>query len=459
MRILLTYFLSFLIIFAPTYSAYASGITKGQIISIGKAGGAMIKTAGGIARKYGTPVGATITGVGTAWSWCKNNQKKCKDIIGDVADIVCDDNECTANRKDDGGDDGQCLIRYDFDKGQKRHLTLSDFVSELNSKTKIVTDYTIFYLSNDYTVSDLERAGQSRLSYAKNSSGWVYYDDVFRHDYKTVVTDTQKQFGGITRSQSYLQVAIKCNDTDDDKRLSDDELSELAKKIAEKMDNNDITNYYNTEYGDIIINNRKYDGDEINQQTNIDNKCQNNSCNELSKEVENAVRKGKIDIDDVNEKNCKLEKNTGKYIACNIDIDKDSDDSDTTNNTDKDDDDTTNNTKKDEEDNEHWCDTTDLTREACEYFDWVDDEPDTKEDKKVEIEDEEEEPLDKDQIDIDGACPHDEHISISMPWGYSTTITFTYEPYCDFARKLKPYMTTSGAIVAMYIVGSCGRRI
>lgn len=437
----------------PSYSAYASGISKGQIISIGKAGGAMIKTAGGIARKYGTPVGATITGVGTAWSWCKNNQKKCKDIIGDVADIVCDDNECTANRKDDG-DDGQCMIGYDFEKNQKRHLTLSDFVSELNSKTKIVSVYTIYYQSNDYTSSDLERAGQSRLSLAKSAKGWVYYDDVFRHDYKTVITDTQKQFGNISSSQSYVQVAIKCNDTDDDKRLSDDELNDLAKKISERMDNGDITNYYNTEYGDIIINNRKYDGDEINQQTNIDNKCQNNSCNELSKDVENAVRKGKIDIDDVNEKNCTLEKNTGKYIACNIDIDKDSDDSDTTNN--KDDDDTTNNTDTKKDDDEIKCDSSEFHKKVCDWIDWTQKDLDAQDDGKAEIKDLSKDlELDDDKIKFGRACPSGPVVNISFA-GVSVSHDISYEGLCGAFEKMRPFVIGIGSIVSVMIIG--GRR-
>lgn len=455
MRILLTYFLSFLIIFAPTYSAYAAGITKGQIIAVGKKGGAMIKTGAGSVVKGGGIVGITAIGIDAAMSWCRNNQKKCKDIIGDMADVVCDDDGCTANRKDDdtgGGDDDGFVC-----DGRVAYRWKSP-PSGASAEKK----YSGSYLA--YANSFASQMQENQMNYSKKS---VPPDFVITSMSESSASLTYKFINGYGREQSaYASIARLCekddrpqSEKDKDRRLSDDELGDLAKKISERMDNDDIINYYNNDYGDITINNQRYDGDDINQQTNIDNKCQNNSCNEISKDIENAVRKGKIDIDDVNEKNCTMDKAKRKYIQCSFDFDSDTtnNDNDTTNN----DNDTTNNKKEEDEEegNEHWCDTTDLTREACEYFDWVDDEPDTKEDKKVEVEDEEEEPLDKDKIDIDGACPPDEHISISMPWGYSTTITFTYEPYCDFARKLKPYMTASGAIVAMYIVGSCGRRI
>lgn len=449
MRILLTYFLSFLIIIAPTYSAYASGITKGQIIAIGKQGGAMIKKGGGAVAKIGQ-IGKVITPAG-AVAWCISNKKKCDDIIDDIAEIFCDDDGCTAHRKDDGTDDDG----FSCD-GRVAYIWKSQ-PSGATSEKK----YSGSYLA--YANSFASQMQQSQESYSRKS---VPPDFVITSMSESSASLNYKFINGYGREQSgYASIARICekddrpqSEKDKDRQLSDDELGKLAKKIGENMDNGDIINYYNNDYGDITINNQRYDGGDINQQTNIDNKCQNNSCNELSKDIENAVRKGKIDIDDVNEKNCTMDKAKRKYIQCSFDFDSDTtnNDNDTTNN----DNDTTNNKKEDEEEgNEHWCDTTDLTREACEYFDWVDDEPDTKEDKKVEVEDEEEEPLDKDKIDIDGACPPDEHISISMPWGYSTTITFTYEPYCDFARKLKPYMTASGAIVAMYIVGSCGRRI
>lgn len=100
----------------------------------------------------------------------------------------------------------------------------------------------------------------------------------------------------------------------------------------------------------------------------------------------------------------------------------------------------------------HWCKTTDLTKEACEYFDWVDDEPEPKEDKKIEVEDEEEQPLKDDVIDVDRDCPPNQQIQITMPWGYATTVEFDYKPYCDFAVQINPYVTAMGFLLSFYIV-------
>lgn len=74
---LIVYFLSLLMIFMPSYSAYASGISKGQIVAIGKAGGAMIKTAGGKIMK----LPPTVRGGGAVLVWCMFD-KKCRDKMG-----------------------------------------------------------------------------------------------------------------------------------------------------------------------------------------------------------------------------------------------------------------------------------------------------------------------------------------------------------------------------------------
>lgn len=448
MKKFLVYLTCILATIAPM-QAYAINLSKGQIIQMGKQGGAYIKTAGGVGMKIGGFAKKfTYAGV---FAYCVKNQKKCSDVIDDAFEFACeklsgDEDNCTISRKETEDESGQCIVRY----GSKKQ-TLSSFIASV-STTEDRGAYTIRYYANSETTEQLKlNARRAIKSTNKNSSDWGFYHGTYRLFYTT----TDKASGNTVDDSEtyYAQTWVKCGgQSDDDKKLSDSELEELAKKIAKNMDDDDIKNYYNYDYGDITINNNHYDGDEINNQTNIEKQCQQYSCNEISKEIEQDINNKKYDIDDVNEQNCTMENK--KYISCNV---KKSDDDDTNNNQDN----TTNNqdnTKKDDDD-EHWCKTSDLTKEACEFFDWVDDEPEKSEDKKVDIEDEEEEKLDKDKIDIDESCPPDEHIKLSMPWGYSTTIEFTYKPYCDFARNLKPYMTATGAIVAMYIVGSCGRRL
>lgn len=461
--------LSLLMIFTPAYSAYASMLpAKGQIVQIGKKGGALIKTGAGAAKKIATPVNATITAGIFAWDWCKKNQKKCKDYAGDAYEIICDVTSCDVERKDD---DGFCVIPYYRVHSPFLRQPIPTYYNSFDdafrvSISELIKSSEKEFKRDDLTISSISR---QRLDDAHDD----FLSQVSNYKGRGVIANSDGYTSLNTNSGSYTATMQDSNgskvvsgtsiyfyvkDCDDDqrkerKKLDDDELNQLAKKIVQKMDDDDIINYYNTDYDDVTINNYHYYGDDIDRETNIDKYCNSNSCNEISKEIEQDIKQKKYDIDDVNEKNCTIEESTGKYIACNMTV-KNEDEDNTTNNNE------TNQTdkKEDEDDKPPFCKTSDFFKEACEYFDWVDDEPSEKQDKKVDIEDEEEK-LNKDRIDIDEGCPPDQHISVSMPWGYSTTIEFTYKPYCDFARDLKPYMTATGAIVSMYIVGSCGRRL
>lgn len=444
---LLVYLTCLLATIAPI-QAYAINLSKGQIIQMGKQGGAYIKTAGGVAMKIGGFAKKfTYAGV---FAYCMKNQKKCSDFIDDAFEFACeklsgDEDNCTISRKEEVDDEsGQCIVRY----GSKKQ-TLSSFIASV-STTEDRGAYTIRYYANSETTEQLKlNARRAIKSTNKNSSDWGFYHGTYRLFYTT----TDKASGNTVDDSEtyYAQTWVKCGgQSDDDKKLSDSELEELAKKIAKNMDDDDIKNYYNYDYGDITINNNHYDGDEINNQTNIEKQCQQYSCNEISKEIEQDINNKKYDIDDVNEQNCTMENK--KYISCNV---KKSDDDDTNNNQD----DTTNNqdnTKKDDDDEPHWCKTSDLTKEACEFFDWVDDEPEKPKNTKVDVEDEEEKLLDDDMINIMKSCPADIEFSVSM-LGQSMEFEISTMPFCLVAKGAKSYIISAGTLSAIFILAGVRR--
>ncbi|STZ08294.1 Uncharacterised protein [Moraxella caprae] len=441
--------LSVLMIFTPAYSAYASMLpAKGQIVQIGKKGGALIKTGAGFAKKIATPVGATVTAGTFAWDWCKKNQKKCKDKIGDAYEIICDVTSCDVERKDDS--DGQCVARFGDDK-----QTLSAFLS---SQKRTVTQggITTQYIPVDDAYEVLEKRAKSAISSSnKGYKDWVYYHGQFGMNTKSTYAETGAHLysGG---AQYYVQVWVKCGGLDDDDRkISDKELTDLAKKIAEKMDDDDIKNYYNTKYDDIIINNNHYYGDEINKETNIDKYCESNACNEISKEIEQDIKDKKYDIDDVNERNCTIEQSTGKYIACNMTIKNEEEDNsnkegDTTNK------DTV--TKKEDEEDPYKCGTTDLTKKICSFLDWSKSGDYDDEDDKVKIkEDKEDKPNTK--VEFTGTCPAPYEIDISLDAGFMGTIDYDFvlldtPKLCAFLDDwVEPIVYVLGPLHAIYILG------
>lgn len=465
--------LSVLMIFTPAYSAYASMLpTKGQVVQMGKKGGALVKTGAGVAVKVGK-VGRALTPVGVM-GWCFANKKKCEDYADDAYEIICDLTSCDVEHKEEDEDPvDNCNFLYGYELSYNSTRTTKP-ISQLYLPAWGGLYRTLEQAENpvkreakqrdaEIKIRDLDlgsRTSQSALKqYCRTLPvGYAQPIDYMSNQSYDLIKNGDRISNQVIIKFRYLVKYADDDQKNQSKRLTNDELNSLAKKIADQMDDDDIINYYNTDYDDITINNYHYYGDDIDRETNIDNQCQNNSCNEISKEIEKDIQNKKYDIDDVTPANCTIEESTGKYIACNMTIKNDEEE----NNTNKEGDTTnkdTNVTKKEDEEEPHFCKTSDLTKEACEFFDWVDDEPSEKQDKKVNIEDEEEEKLNKNRINLDEGCPPDQHISVSMPWGYSTTIEFTYKPYCDFARDLKPYMTATGAIVSMYIVGSCGRRL
>lgn len=448
----LSYLLSVLIIIAPAYNAYAAvNLSKGQIVDLGKKGGALVKTGGGALVKVGK-VGTALSPAG-ALLWCVKYSKKCKDHVGDTIELVCDvTGVCTANHR--------CVGRIYYVAYSERIASRGDAISssiDLNLKRlqRSYPNHQITVMSHTTGhLDELESRAQDVID-DKIDEYETGVHDVYSYRSNDIFEYRLTKDGVSRDLKSNYSVAVigvvDCGESKGNRQLSKDDLDALAKKIADSMDDDDIKNYYNTDYDDVTINNYHYYGDQIDNDTNIDNQCQNNSCNEISKDIEKDIMSKKYDIDDVTPANCTMEENTGKYISCNMDLDNEdnSQDNDTTNNT----------TTPKDDDEPPVCKTSDFFKEACEYFDWVDDEPSKKQDTKVNVNDDEEETLNKDRIDIDEGCPTDDVISVSMPWGYATTINFTYKPYCDFARSLKPYMTATGAIVSMYIVGSCGRRL
>lgn len=435
--------------FAPIHNAYAFSMTKGELIQIGSKGGALIKSNGGKLFKL-SAIGIGIEGgriaTGAAWSWCKNNQKKCKDKIGDAYEVICDLTNCEVERKEEIEDEsGQCIIRYG-----KNKQTLSAFLAS-QTRTEDRNASVVNYYPADDTHSELQKAGQSAINSAnKNFSNWTYL-----HGYYNMgITTTYKKTGESIHQKSryYAQIWIKCGgQSDDDKKLSDSELEELAKKIAKNMDDDDIKNYYNYDYGDITINNHKYDGDEINNETNIEKQCTENSCNEISKEIEQDINNKKYDIDDVNEQNCTMENK--KYVSCNVKKDGDDDDEEnnTTNNT-------TNNTKKDDDDDPYKCGTTDLTKKICNFIDWSkSDDYDDENDKLKIKEHDEDEPNTK--VDFNGACPAPYIVDISFEAGFMGKIEYDFmllntPELCEFLDDwVEPIIYVLGPLHAIYILG------
>lgn len=448
MKKYIVYLFAFSMSFAPIHNAYAFSMTKGELIQIGSKGGALIKSNGGKLFKL-SAIGIGIEGgriaTGAAWSWCKNNQKKCKDKIGDAYEVICDLTSCEVERNEEVDDEsGQCIVRY----GSKKQ-TLSSFIASV-STTEDRGAYTIRYYSKDETVKQLKENAKHAINSAnKDYSGWVFYHGTYR----LFFTTTDKPTGNTADGSDiyYAQTWVKCGgQSDDDKKLSDEELEELAKKIAKNMDKDDIKNYYNYDYGDITINNHKYDGDEINNETNIEKQCTENSCNEISKEIESDINNKKYDIDDVNEQNCKMENK--KYISCNV---KKSDDDDEENNTTNN---TTNNTKKDDDDDPYKCGTTDLTKKICNFIDWSkSDDYDDENDKLKIKEHDEDKPNTK--VDFNGACPPPYVVDISFEAGFMGKIEYDFmllntPELCEFLDDwVEPIIYVLGPLHAIYILG------
>lgn len=432
MRILV-YLLTLLMVFAPTYSAYAAGITKGQIIQMGKKGGALVKTAGGKLVKLGKVGHPAVTAGSVVWGFCSKYPKKCKDYAGDAYEIICDLTNCEVTKNQDTSDSDSSnlcpsthVMRY-----QIGSFPTSDKAAKSAEEACLIhTPKTIKPYVVETTYAEFND---------KNISNCYW-----KHNYQTMS-------GRYTKWSNTLYRACVLPEQTQRTQLTQDELKELAKKIAENMDDDDIKNYYNTDYDDITINNNYYYGDDIDNETNIDNQCQNNSCNEISKEIEKDINEKKYDIDDVTPENCTIEENTGKYIACSITINNEEE-----NETPPDDTDQT--TDKKEDDDPLSCDTSKFHKKICDWIDWTQDDLEVSAEDKPKIKDLAEDlTIKKDRVRFNAQCPSPKEISITVS-GQGFSDHLNYQPFCDLMIKSKPFVIGISGISALLIVAGSLRR-
>jgi len=405
----------------------------------------------GVAVKVGK-VGRALTPAG-ALAWCISNKKKCDDIIDDTVEIVCDvSGVCTAERKDDDYNndsnlsDEKCLM-YSTDGDY--YYDLSKVLNDAKERVQKSSGKTLIMSQRD--IIELQNKSKSLFNSSNSGAG----SDYVRLYYKQ--GDEYKQHT-VSIKVSYKTLSNdNCNPGSDNvnseknhKQLSKDELTALAKKIAEKMDDDDIKNYYNTKYDDIIINNNHYYGDEINRETNIDKYCESNACNEISKEIEQDIKDKKYDIDDVNEKNCTMEENTGKYIACNMTINNEEENTQTPPKDDTD-------TPKKEDDDPLSCDSSKFHKKICEWMDWTQDDLEVPDEDKPKIKDLSDDlQIDKNRVNFGRACPVGDNLALSLH-GISISHQISYQGLCDAFTTMRPFIIGIGGIISVMIIG--GRRV
>lgn len=88
---------------------------------------------------------------------------------------------------------------------------------------------------------------------------------------------------------------------------------------------------------------------------------------------------------------------------------------------------------------------------VCEYFKWAKQDDDLPDDEKPEIKDLPTPELKEDAIRWSAQCPADVQVPITMQ-GVSSTITFSWSPWCQLLSIIKPAIIASAYIGAAFIV-------
>lgn len=158
--------------------------------------------------------------------------------------------------------------------------------------------------------------------------------------------------------------------------------------------------------------------------------------------------KGKYDIDKINKANCEVK--NGKIVSCEgakvqLELDFESEE-----------DPKTEEETQEGKEEETVCDTSDLTKEICEYLDWVDDEAEEPTDTKVEIEEPSDEGLDEEMINIMKSCPADIRFDVTM-LGHSMNLKMSTMPFCLVAENIRPYIIGAGTLSALFILAGIRR--
>lgn len=412
---------SLIFIFVQT-TAFAF-VPAAVVAATARGGGAVVVRQGGKAAIIQTA--ATIAG-NALYDWCKANKSKCASKIGDIVEEIVDD--------DDTRGGGQCWVTNGVEETRASTPRLS--CQKANHVYPYLKPLVLVSRGHDY---DAETG-----KVARNYSCKVEYSDFFfpvNFDYSKC---SKSDYDSYDHDKDARQHALQ-------RRIAD--------ALKDKLDDDDLADVYNNHGNKIDIDINICTGDK--------------SCTELDEEFANNVNNNDYDLTKITPENCKME---GKKIkSCpnarwgsdkdkddDSDSDKDKKDGDTTINVKKEDEDETTineGDKKtlvkvdvDEDEEPHKCKTSDLTKELCEFLDWVDDEAEDPEDEKAKVKDEDfDEKLKDDRIRIERGCPPNLVLSYSM-MGSRSTLEFDYKPLCSFAEKINPYLKGAGLLVSFYIV-------
>lgn len=381
---------SILLIFSTTY-AHA-------LIWLPAVKGAVLRTAAGKVIKVASKkalVGSISFAGGFAGSWvsdyCKKNQKKCKDAIGDVADWFFDD-------------ETNQVCHYDGKQFASADDVCAYFFKKVNSR---------------------------------NHQGYVYADRYKATSGMCLV------YGGTNKYNGNVGASFHCTD-------KSQVISQHTQKIIQYVKDNDpdyiINNYgdqinidkycatagacaeLDQSFGDEVMNNKnKYDIDKINK----------DNC---------EVRDGKITSCD------KAKKDTDDDDS---DTPKDTDTKPKDDGDDgKDGGDDNDSSSKDKDDNKINCEASAFHKKVCDFIDWYQDDADLKDGDKVEIKELSNElKIDDDKVSFGRVCPAGKTVSIGFG-NIKIVKQLSYQGLCDAFIKMKPFVVGVGWIVgAMIVVG------
>lgn len=437
---LAVFIFSFYLVFGQIYYAHSAFPLLGGAVATARGVGTLVK-AGKIIK------GGAIWGGGALYLWCKANKAKCKDLAGDTAELILGDDD----------DDNRVYCSYRIAPYFNKLHTDNKTYDKQSAYDTLVDELNSFYPYNEYkhhndkyndVLDNAIKSHNKKISEGNQKSTdnqfirvGTFIAPVFYRQKTNVNAVYQEQ-----RYTFYLYA----NCSDDINALSKEETDEQQKKrekelwdkLKDKLSDDDITN---------IVNNY---GDDI----DIDKYCASGAtCYFIDSDFEKEVNNNDYDIDKIDDKNCNTR--NGKIVSCpNAKKKKSDDDDGETNKDDKKDKDDDKSSRpsspsgKSDDDDPIFCKTSDITKEICEYLDWVDDEPKDPKDEEVKVKkDEHKDTLDDDVIDVNKGCPSDLNITYNM-FGRDYSLNFSYRPLCSFADDIEPYINTAGAMVAFYII-------
>lgn len=378
---------SILLIFSTTY-AHAIAFVPAVV-------GGLVRTAGGQVMKVASKRGVVATASAALALYCKKNQKKCKDIVGEAVDYFFDDDENCSTTNGIKGSPADICQRW-LDAENKRYL----FADRVEAKqTSSSAGYCLVY------------------------GGKEKYNGALAVNYTCGELDTQRE----QQKQQQIQKIVK--------HLSDDDITYIINNYGDQIN---IDKYcaapgacaeLEQSFGDEVMNNKnKYDIDKINE----------DNC---------EVKKGKITSCD------KAKKDTDDDDSDTPKEPKKPDDGDDGKDGDNDNDSSSN----DKDDNKINCEASAFHKKVCDFIDWYQDDADLKDGDKVEIKELSNElKIDDDKVSFGRVCPAGKTVSISFG-NIKIVKQLSYQGLCDAFIKMKPFVIGVGWIVGAMIV--VGRRV